>query len=657
LVLATRGESSSKITEILPRLLRRLKDLTDIQSLEEVASSAIEREVAQATEGNLKRSWLAAYGHPSAPQQMGALLRLIWVQELDMESGKRDLMLALGQFRGNLLAEPSQAEAAFAELFKLAARLRAERSGADRFTLSRVLVAAGIGLSALPDYRADVLALKRWTAARLQRAPRFTQLLDADPKLVIERALWQPFYAAAQMYSVLLVGDPGAGKSGLSYRLAIDALADQCDVVFLPVDLLNAESFAALHSELGIAHALAEILANWPGSRPGLLVVDALDAARKFETQNILREVIAEVLRAPDSRWQVIASVRKYDLRQGTEWARMFRGAPPLPLHSDAEFSRVRHVSLKSLTDDELSEIATSFPALHELFGGAPAKLRDVLRNIFNLHLVADLLHQGVLASALAGIRTQAELLDSYWRYRMRGEDGRHDVRELTLTTVLSEMIEGRSLQVLRSRVRAKVDTDALVALERNDILRAEDRQGVPNEDVLLCSHHVLFDYAVARLIFARGQDPDGLVQRLGAQPDLALMLSPSLTLALVDAWTSAGRRQTFWVLAFALAADSGLPGVAQLSAPMVAAELSSEISDLEPMISAVAGPEPARTVAGGFVEKLMGALFVRLNAGFPLIGPGAGPWMKLAERLAQTNNDRVMLSLRALLATATESL
>jgi hypothetical protein len=67
-------------------------------------------------------------------------------------------------------------------------------------------------------------------------------------------------------------------------------------------------------NELGLQHPLSEVLANWPGDAEALLVVDALDAARKLETQAVLRGVIADVMAISSSRWRVLASVRKYDL-------------------------------------------------------------------------------------------------------------------------------------------------------------------------------------------------------------------------------------------------------------------------------------------------------------------------------------------------------
>jgi hypothetical protein len=657
LVLATRSASSSKVTEVLPELLRRIRDRSDLRTLQQVAASQSEKAVAKIVEKNLNRSWKAAYGKNPTAKQLNALLRLVWVHELDLESGKRDRKIILEQFRINLLEDATQASSAVSELFKLSARLRAERSGADRATLLQSLARAGIRLTALPDFRADVAALRKWTTTRLGTAPRFTRLLADDPKLIIERALWPSFYDAAASQSLLLVGEPGAGKSGLMYRLALTAITAKHDVVFLPVDLLNVETFSALQGELGVRHDLVDVLANWPGSKPGLLILDALDAARKPETQKLLREVVGGILRVHGSRWNVIASVRKYDLRQGTEWAAMFRGSPPISVHADREFSYVRHVAVGRLTDNEVSQIAALFPALDQLYTQASEKLRDLLQNIFNLHLLADLLRGGVARSDLNAITTQSELLESYWRHRVRRDDGKHDAREATLTTVVNEMIDAQVLRVGRANVRTKVDLDALVDLERQGILHAEDQGGKPNEDVLLFNHHVLFDYTVARLVFWRGRDVIRLVELLRARRELSLMLSPSLTLALSDAWNSGQDHKPFWDLAFGLAREAGLPGVAQLAAPMVAVEHTKEIGDLLPIFDALNGPDPQKTAAELVVQNVIGALFVRQRAGVPILGSTAGPWMQFADRLAAMDSDRLMLAVRALIATAAEAL
>ena len=656
-MLATRSASSSKITEILPELLRRIRDRDEVRTLKDVAVSQAEKEVARIVETNLKRSWKAAHNRTATSANLNALLRLIWVQELDLESGRRDRKIIHEQLRANFLQEPAQAGLAFSELIKLAARLRAERSGAERPTLLRLLTNAGIRLLSMPDFRSDVAALTRWTAARLASAPRFTRLLSDEPRLTIERAVWPAFRTAVETRSILLVGEPGAGKSGLTYRLASAASEAGRDVVFIPVDLLNVDTFSGLQAELGIAHGLAEVLANWPGSERGLLILDALDAARKPETQKLLREVVGEMLRHGETRWNVVASVRKYDLRQGTEWSAMFRGRPPVPDHADPEFSAVSHVSVGPLSDSEVSQIASALPALEDLYTRASAKLRDLLQNVFNLHLLADLLRSGVARSDLGEITTQSELLDSYWLHRVHRDDGRHDDRETVLTVIANKMIDTQELRVLRADIRPSVVAGALVDLERQGILHAEDQGGRPNEDVLLFNHHVLFDYAVARLIFLRGRQPDRLVSLLVARRELSLMLSPSLTLALSDAWNAGFDRTLFWELAFALGRANGLPGVAQLAGPTVAVEQTRELSELTPILEALRENSARKAAAENVARNIIGALFVRMRAGVPLVGPTAGPWMEFAEQLTSLGQDNLMMGVRALIANAVEAL
>ena len=134
-------------------------------------------------------------------------------------------------------------------------------------------------------------------------------------------------------------------------------------------------------------------------------------------------------------------------------------------------------------------------------------------------------------------------------------------------------------------------------------------------------------------------------------------MLSPSLTLALSDAWNFGQGRKPFWDLAFALGQETGLPGVAQLAAPMVAVEQTKDLADLAPIFDALNGPDPRKSAAEQVVQSMIGALFVRKNAGVPLLGPDAGPWMQFAERLAAIGSERLMLAVRALIATAAEAL
>ena len=654
LVLATRGGRAAKITNVLPRLLRRLRDRGSVDTIGHLASSAEEREVAEVIEAHVRRSWAIHHGGAPSDAELGQFLRHLWVQTLDVEDGEGDKRSVLDVMRANLLADPSQADLAFSALVARCGRLRADRSGADAGSLLASLSASGIGMLALPDFRADVEALRNWTRTQLRSAHRFTRLLANRPESTITRAAWPDFQAAGRAESFLVVGEPGAGKSGLTYRLAEEAAGRGADIVLLPVDLLSVTSRTALRAELGITHDLGEILRHWPGQQRGVLVVDALDAARSLQAQTVFRTVIDDVLQIAN-RWTVIASVRSYDLRYGTEWRAMFGGSPVAAEHQDPEFRHVRHLAVQRLTDDEIAQTTVILPVLHQLFVDANADLRKLLRNIFNLHLLAELVEQGVVGTDLAGIRTQSELLDTYWSHRIRRNDGGHDAREQALRLIVQHMIEARTLKIFRAVVIGKIDKAALVDIEQHDILRAEEELRGPNEDVLLFTHHVLFDYAVARLLFRRGRDPATFVGLLQNDRTLAVMAAPSLTLALADLWASEPTRQPFWELALAVAAEDDLPATAHLAAPMTAAEFARDISDLTPLISALGPTSARRPVAERVLGNLIGAINVRRASGVSPIGPDSGPWMELARSLAELGTEGVISALRVLLAVGTE--
>jgi len=656
LVLATRSTASRKIVEILPRLLRGLRDRGDTQLLTEVQTSQEEQEVASAIEVQIRRSWLATNGRDATPRDIGSLLRLVWIHPLDVEESERDRSSALDLLRAAILADPVQADLAFSELVKLCARLRAERSGTDVSTLQISLARVGVKLVALPDYRSDIEALRKWTNLQLQKAPRFMRLLETMPNSIIEREIWPTFRDGALAESFLAVGDPGAGKSGLVYRLAAHLRDGGTDVVFIPVELLNVTRLSDLQGELGISRPLGEVLQNWPGTGKAVLIVDALDAARKFETQTVLRETIDQVFRLAGGRWNVVASVRKYDLREGTEWRRLFEGRPLSSVYLDHEFPRVRHLWTGRLSEKEIAQTTGFSPELNRLFLQANPKLKLLLRNIFNLHLLAELVAQGVIEADLISIRTQSELLDTYWQHRVRRSDGNHDARELVLTAVIQEMIAKKSLRVFRADIRNLEDAGALVDLERNDILRAEDDVRGANEDILLFSHNVLFDYAVARLLFRRGKDAARLTELLRADRALALMVGPSLTMALNDAWGADATRAAFWDLALAIAREDGLPQAAFLAAPMVAAESAATSADLAPLLSKLKQSDASRRAAERTLQHLIGALLVRHKGGASFVGPAAGPWMEFAEDLSTIATDVAMFAIKPLVGLGTEA-
>ena len=225
----------------------------------------------------------------------------------------------------------------------------------------------------------------------------------------------------------------------------------------------------------------------------------------------------------------------------------------------------------------------------------------------------------------------------------------------MALTAAAQEMVGRKSLRIFRADIRDKVNLDALVDLERNDILRAEEDLKGANEDILLFSHHVLFDYAVARLLFRRGRDPARLVDLLRCDRPLTLMVGPSLTLALRDVWGSDANHAAFWELAFAIAGEASLPQAAYLAAPMVAVESTATLQDVGILLSWLPESHPRRDTAEKIMQMLCGAILVCQRAGVPIAGDDAAPWVEFAEALTAIGTDGPMFSANPLVALATE--
>ena len=115
---------------------------------------------------------------------------------------------------------------------------------------------------------------------------------------------------AARAGSLLLIGEPGAGKSAVINASATKLRDEGHDVLELAVDRLPVQSLPELATELGLSHPLREVLLNWPGDQPAFLFIDALDATRGGENEVVFRTLMADVLSIGTRKWHVIASIR-----------------------------------------------------------------------------------------------------------------------------------------------------------------------------------------------------------------------------------------------------------------------------------------------------------------------------------------------------------
>ena len=117
--------------------------------------------------------------------------------------------------------------------------------------------------------------------------------------------------------------------------------------------------------------------------------------------------------------------------------------------------------------------------------------------------LGAALLCDGITLEELSPLRTQIELLDRYWERRVGGNDPRRFDRHAATRAICELMVERQALQVPTHLASAKCPSQAIDELLKQGVL-SHGKRGIgrrSQEDWLGYSHHVLFDYAVARTL------------------------------------------------------------------------------------------------------------------------------------------------------------
>lgn len=654
LVLVTSPNSSKPVRLHLPAVLGRSQHLRQDQPLENAAKNGDERRVHAIVRAHVARSWRNALGTGPSDDELRQLLSLLRVQVLDLDAGGDAEREAKTLLRNAVLRDPDEADTAWALLVSLCADFAAQRSGADRSGFQRALLNARLELRAARSYRSDIEKLRECSATTSNTLAHFAQVRAGAATIKIQRQSTEALTQAAEEKSILVVGEPGAGKSGALYDLVKAFMEGGRDSVFLAVDRLAARSLAELRAELGLDHELPQVLDNWPGVHPAFLVIDALDAARGDPAATMIRDLIRQVVQK-SGRWHVVASIRKFDLRYGVEIRDLFAGPPPTEFR-DAEFTGVRHLNVPRLSDDELSQIASQSAELDALVRSAPGELHDLLRVPFNLRLMAELLGGGVGAHELTPIRTQLELLDRYWLWRVIRADSQGDARESILRNACEEMVEARALRLNRSTLAQLGNSPQLDDLLSNQVLVEwqPSPQVPPDRYVLAFSHHVLFDYAVARLLL-RGT-PEALVSRLVNDPELAVVVRPSLLLHFRHVWTVDRSRRPFWHLALRIIRADGIPEIGKLIGPSVAAELAHALPDLDPLCTALDDSSPENhTAAEQALRHLVGALLAGAPGEVSLVGAGAGPWCHLLERVSRSLRSHAAYTVRSLLSSLCE--
>lgn len=634
LVLTVTPECSASIRLHLRNTLLILRGLAAEEPIANASVNEAERNALSILLNHTTRIWKESTEKNPTDAEIKRFLSLIEIQTLAVEVGGSDEYVAKDLLRSTILADSSQAENAWDRLNAVCARFAAERSGGDARRLQALLSESGIRLRAVPSYRNDIEHLRAHSRTTASLLERFSFIQLGSQRIKIRRRSTAELENIIGQSSMIVVGEPGAGKTGALHDVAERLLEKGADLVFLAADRSAASNLGALRQSLGLEHEIVDVLESWPGSDPAYLIVDGLDAARAESAGRTLRDLIRLVVQHK-GRWRVLASVRRFDLRHSTELQELFRRDKPSQLPAtleDKEFDSLSHLKVPVLDDLEIGQISQESERLGSLVAGAGSELKSLLRVPFNLRLLADLLNAGIKVDELVPIKTQIELLERYWKERVKlrsgSDDGFGDAREAVLRQTCELMVELHTLRIERALIARVETSEVLSQLLSSQVLEEEQ-----TTDILNFEHHVLFDYAVAKLLL-RGPY-EKLAQRLENDPDLAIIVRPSLVLHFHYLWMIDQSREIFWKVVFGILANDKVPEIGKLVGPSVAGDLGWKLSDFERLYSNISVSEVEKpTPPDKALVYLIGALLAKSPD--DLLGSNAGPWCALLERLAK---------------------
>ncbi|WP_420461658.1 hypothetical protein [Candidatus Palauibacter sp.] len=568
---------------------------------------------------HIRASWKDETGCDPSDHDVRRLLDLLRVETIEVDEEERDEREAKRILRAIVLETPEQADVAWSKLIARSLRLIGTRGHADRATLLEALNDADVSIRAPRSYRGDVQCLRSHSTRVADRLAAHAFIQLGDDELRIRRPYVPLLRRAAEAGSVLLVGEPGAGKSGLLHSLSEALRKEGCEVLLLAAEQPPFESAGGLRDELRLEHDVVDVLANWPGTRPAFLLVDALDAARTGRSADALRDLIREVSERGD-RWRVVASIREYDARYSRDLPDIFKGTPPdgpEPPLVGGSFSQVRHVVVGLLTDDELRQIGElGAPELAQLLESAPTAVAELLRNPFNLRLAAELLDGGTDPQAIRNVGSQLDLLGLYWQERVfRGGTVREArSRETVLRKAVEAMSRERALHVDRDLVETEVAAGPQIhdLLSEQVIVEWRPRpEAPPRASTLAFAHHVLFDYAVARLLLRCRADR--VASFLAEDRAFVLLGRPSLVMHFHYLWALDAQRarEEFWETVLAVCGSPEIPEIGKLIGPSVAGEIGLTIQEFAPLLAALgeadeAVRKPAESALAHCVQALL---------------------------------------------------
>jgi len=593
---------------------------------------ATESEALDLFETHVRAAWLTHSTTPLTDEELVTMARMFCVVRFSINEGEDNWREASRLLGVRLYGSEAAGDAPLHTLKGIVRDMIGSGAAADRAGLLHELRRLGHNDVAAADYAADLERLSTATKMELTRLAGHTRLPIAGG-IPIRRTSDGPLDAALDTGSLIVVGEPGAGKTGTLVTLAQMHQAAGDTVVFLSVDRFPGVAIAAdLQSELGLAHPLIEVLAAAPGSGRKLLIIDALDAARGGAAEGVFSQLI-EVLSTSAPDWTVIASIRTFDLRNGRRFRDAMPGSPPDPAYAEPDLDNVRHFLVPRLAEDDLDAAGAASPDFGALFSAAPDKLRDLLRNVFNLSLAAQLLADGTSPDSIRTVGTQSDLIDAYEDRRLVGTS----MHRAAAATV-SAMVERRRLAVRK----VVVEHDQLDTVIQTGVL-------TESGDLVSFAHHVLFDHVAGRF-FLEWDNPARLISQISGDSAIGLMLAPALRFTIERLWRDdANDKAQVWGLIADISGDPAVDPVLANVALRTAIQRVSTKTDIAGLVALIAACPNDETLAI-MLSRLARFVGLAVGAAGNILPDEALAWAMVADAAISAHSSNLVDATRFLL-------
>jgi len=413
------------------------------------------------------RANLVANGAVDDDEVIWAIIRRFMILEFDFESAAPESKAHALTLAGQVLGpeDATRAETLWGNLIEIAIETNKIGGSITREELIETLKARGFELAGNRNFSAARAKLAEMSRHALNdigttvggvNIPRLDALADLEK-------------ARDKHRFIEITGKPGVGKSGVLRHFAERISSEGHVIVLDPVGTPDG-GWSALAQRLEIHGTAKDFLWDLAASGGGVLFVDGLEMFTSAELRRTVNDLLREIAEIPG--FSVIVSKRPdaglEDIGWVAEDALAKLGAPC-------------EVVVDELNDDEVAALCAAAPELRALLSpDHPAA--GIARN---LHRLAQLLK----VTKSAGIRTEAELADRWWK----SADGADPEDIRPAQRLLAELAEAALTG--QDFIKVSTDTPARTHLLRRLTLSE------PKRDRLVFYHDVLRDWAIgARL-------------------------------------------------------------------------------------------------------------------------------------------------------------